>query len=126
MCAVSMAAVACVLSVLQHWQYTNQAFCTASQRRCRHKCCGSLPGEGLVAGLPVEQDLALLGQGNVAGQAEVQLHRRDQVGVAPADGSLKGVLSVLVVHHLGHTDGCLTAVQAAHCSQPRLSETGLW
>lgn len=70
-----------------------------------------MPGECLVAGLPVEEDLALLGQDYVAWQAEVQLHRGDQVGVAPADGSLEHVLGVLVVDDLCHCGSGITAHQ---------------
>lgn len=72
-----------------------------------------MPGECLVAGLPIEQDLALLGQDYVAWQAEVQLHWGDQVGVAPADGSLEGVLGVLVVDDLCHCGSGITAPHTA-------------
>ena len=69
----------------------------------------SLPGQGLVAVFPVEQDLTLLGQVDVTRQAELQLHRSDQVGVSSIDGSLEELLGVLVVDHLRHTGCCLTA-----------------
>jgi len=69
----------------------------------------SLPGQRLVAVLPVEQDLTLLGQVDVTWQAELQLYRSDQIGVATTDGSLEELLGVLVVDHLRHTGRCLTA-----------------
>lgn len=72
-----------------------------------------MPGECFVAGLPIEQDLALLGQDYVAWQTEVQLHWGDQVGVATADGSLKHVLGVLVVDDLCHCGSSITAPQPA-------------
>ena len=68
-----------------------------------------LPGEGLVAAVPVDKHLALLGQVDVAWQAELQLHRGDQVGVAPPHRRLEQLPGVLVVDHLRHTGCCLTA-----------------